>query len=286
MEQKKILWIFSILIAFLLIVFAIAWYFYSPSRKKNNTTVTNLDETQTTLPALAKVDADAWAKNNENVPKPNEDNPPTVQIENSVTVVTGNPENGIDVNSLVDNNKTVEGTLPASLSNTVIANVSNTEPDTQKTDSAQQENATAHTASSGAHAAKSGATTTASETKKTKTEDTGSAASVNSNTTKKTTNKKTSSQKPALKSNKAKMTELYWVQTASLSSRLYAEEARKQLQEKNFNAEIFTKETLQGLTHRVRVGPFENKTEASYWLARIKKIEGFEDSFVSEEKIN
>ena len=79
---------------------------------------------------------------------------------------------------------------------------------------------------------------------------------------------------------------VYWVQTASLTSRLYAEEARKRLQEKNFKAEIFTKDTAQGLVHRVRVGPFENKTEANYWLSSIKKLDGFEDSFVSEEKVN
>ena len=49
--------------------------------------------------------------------------------------------------------------------------------------------------------------------------------------------------------------------------------------------EIFTKETVNGLTHRVRVGPFSNNTEAKYWLNSIKKIEGFENSYVTEEKV-
>ncbi|MCL6380061.1 SPOR domain-containing protein, partial [Pectobacterium brasiliense] len=77
---------------------------------------------------------------------------------------------------------------------------------------------------------------------------------------------------------------LYWVQTASLTSRLNAEAARDTLTSKHMKAEIFTKETATGLTHRVRVGPFKNKTEAEYWLKKIKEIKGFEGSYVTQDR--
>ena len=78
---------------------------------------------------------------------------------------------------------------------------------------------------------------------------------------------------------------LYWVQIASLSSKLNAEKARNTLVSRYMNVEIFTKETTTGLTHRVRVGPFKNNTEAEYWLKKIKGIQGFESSYISQERV-
>ena len=78
---------------------------------------------------------------------------------------------------------------------------------------------------------------------------------------------------------------MYWVQTASLSSKLNAEKAREKLVSRHMNVEIFTKETTAGLTHRVRVGPFKNNTEAEYWLKNIKEIRGFESSYISQERV-
>ena len=72
---------------------------------------------------------------------------------------------------------------------------------------------------------------------------------------------------------------LYWVQTASLANRINAERARDKLAAQHMKVEIFTKETSAGLTHRVRVGPFTNSTEANYWLNSIEK------SYVTEEKV-
>ena len=82
-----------------------------------------------------------------------------------------------------------------------------------------------------------------------------------------------------------KVQSLYWVQTASLANRINAERARDTLAAQHMKVEIFTKETSAGLTHRVRVGPFTNNTEANYWLNSIKKIKGFEHSYVTEEKV-
>lgn len=281
MEQKKILWIVSILMAFLLIVFAVAWFFYSPARRKNNTTVTKLEETQNSLPALAKVDSDAWAKNEDVVPKPDAENPPAVRIDNKVTVVTAS-EDAIDVKSLVNDEKKVEGDLPASISNNFIAEVSTNE--NKKTDTVENveakntENKNSYTTSKVQTKVENN-----KELKNSKTVTKSKSTSATKATTKSISEKKPKTKKPVTKK---ETTRVYWVQTASLTSRLYAEEARKSLQDKNLKAEIFTKETLQGLTHRVRVGPFANKTEANYWLGSIKKISGFEDSFVSEEKVN
>ncbi|WP_253679181.1 SPOR domain-containing protein [Treponema sp. OMZ 788] len=69
-----------------------------------------------------------------------------------------------------------------------------------------------------------------------------------------------------------------------MTSRLNAEAARDKLTAKHMKAEIFTKETATGLTHRVRVGPFKNKTEAEYWLKKIKEIKGFEGSYVTQDR--
>ena len=265
MEQKKILWIFSSLTAFLLLVFAVTWYFYSPARRQNSSTITKLEETQPAKPALASVDADAWAHNNESVPKPDAQNPPVVNIDNNVTVVNAGRE--LDVSGLVADNKKVEGTLPASISNELSVTVKPASSDVEKekpevskkTETQPAEAAKKVTASTNSNASKNSAAKTTASAKSSKAAKTASASTPQ---------------------------KVYWVQTASLTSRLYAEEARKRLQEKNFKAEIFTKDTVQGLVHRVRVGPFENKTEANYWLSGIKKIEGFEESFVSEEKVN
>ena len=188
-----------------------------------------------------------------------------VNIDNNVTVVNAGRE--LDVSGLVADNKKVEGTLPASISNELSVTVKPASSDVEKekpevskkTETQPAEAAKKVTASTNSNASKNSAAKTTASAKSSKAAKTASASTPQ---------------------------KVYWVQTASLTSRLYAEEARKRLQEKNFKAEIFTKDTVQGLVHRVRVGPFENKTEANYWLSGIKKIEGFEESFVSEEKVN
>lgn len=274
MEQKKILWIFSILTAFLLLVFAVAWYFYSPARRQNSSKITKLEETQAApKPALASVDPDAWAKNTEHVPTPNSQNPPVINIDNTVTLVNGGKE--LDVTGLVADNKTIEGELPASISNELRATVKPASSDDKNKESAKEVDARVPSnESKKEETAQTSPTKTVKPTGNTVAAKTTVSKKTNTAKTKKTTAKTTTPQK------------VYWVQTASLTSRLYAEEARKRLQEKNFKAEIFTKDTAQGLVHRVRVGPFENKTEANYWLSSIKKLDGFEGSFVSEEKVN
>ncbi|MBQ7613103.1 MAG: SPOR domain-containing protein [Spirochaetaceae bacterium] len=263
MEQKKILWIFSILMAFLVVVFGLAWYFYHPSRHENSAKITKLEEEFPSRPNLASIDADAWAKREVEVPTPQGTIPASVTIDNNVTIVTGENEKNVDVTSLLDNTEKVEGELPASISNTITAHVT-------------QQNKSQDTV------------TSASENSKSEKETTGSKTSTEAKSSQTKKETVTNTPKTTTKATTEKVSTpqtVYWVQTASLTSRIYAEEARNRLQEKNLKAEIFTKETVQGLVHRVRVGPFENKTEATYWLSTIKKIDGFEGSFVSEEKL-
>lgn len=283
MEQKKILWIFSILIAFLVVVFAAAWFFYSPSSRMNNTTITNLDQTDEKVPALAKVDADAWAAKQADVPSPSEATPPTVQIQNKVTVVTDS-DDGISVKSLVDDEKTVEGKLPASISNEVVANISNGESETAE----RKESEAGKLDVEGSTTPKTTKPTIAEpKPSKKKTVPARTSATPAKKVTASKTAAKSSGtvKKPATKTAESKSSSIFWVQTASLSSRIYAEEARKRLQDKNLTAQIFTKETVSGLTHRVRVGPFANRTEAEYWLKVVRQMEDFESSFVLEEKL-
>jgi len=96
---------------------------------------------------------------------------------------------------------------------------------------------------------------------------------------------KENTKKVEKRSNPSSIQTVYWVQTASLSSKLNAEKAREKLVSRHMNVEIFTKETTAGLTHRVRVGPFKNNTEAEYWLKNIKEIRGFESSYISQERV-
>ena len=90
---------------------------------------------------------------------------------------------------------------------------------------------------------------------------------------------------PQAKSAAPQVQTLYWVQAASLANRINAERARDKLAAQHMKVEIFTKETASGLTHRVRVGPFSNSTEAKYWLKNIQKIDGFEAGYITEEKV-
>ncbi|MDR0312365.1 MAG: SPOR domain-containing protein [Treponema sp.] len=72
----------------------------------------------------------------------------------------------------------------------------------------------------------------------------------------------------------------YWVQTGSFSTLARAEGVKDTLFSKGITS-IIENRTIDGtLYYRVRVGPYTTKTEADYWLALIKSINGFEQSQV------
>ena len=72
----------------------------------------------------------------------------------------------------------------------------------------------------------------------------------------------------------------YWVQTGAFSTKIRAEGAKDSLASKGI-ASIIDNRDIDGKTwYRVRVGPYMSETEANYWLALVKSIDGFADSQV------
>ncbi|MDR0494832.1 MAG: SPOR domain-containing protein [Treponema sp.] len=70
----------------------------------------------------------------------------------------------------------------------------------------------------------------------------------------------------------------YWVQTGAFSTKIRAEGARESLESKGI-ASIIDNRDIDGKTwYRVRVGPYTSETEANYWLALVKAIDGFGES--------
>jgi len=72
----------------------------------------------------------------------------------------------------------------------------------------------------------------------------------------------------------------YWVQTGAFSTKIRAEGAKDSLASKGITS-IIDNRDIDGKTwYRVRVGPYMSETEANYWLALVKTIDGFGDSQV------
>jgi DedD protein len=72
----------------------------------------------------------------------------------------------------------------------------------------------------------------------------------------------------------------YWVQTGAFSTKIRAEGAKDSLASKGITS-IIDNRDIDGKTwYRVRVGPYTSETEANYWLALVKSIDGFADSQV------
>ena len=84
--------------------------------------------------------------------------------------------------------------------------------------------------------------------------------------------------KPAV--DKSKTYDSYWVQTGAFSTKIRAEGAKESLASKGITS-IIDNRDIDGKTwYRVRVGPYTSETEANYWLALVKSIDGFGDSQV------
>jgi DedD protein len=75
----------------------------------------------------------------------------------------------------------------------------------------------------------------------------------------------------------------YWIQTGSYKSKSKADSRNAVLTENGLSG-VVTPKILDGDTFfRVRLGPYANKAEAEKFLAWIKKIDGFEESYISLE---
>jgi cell division septation protein DedD len=74
----------------------------------------------------------------------------------------------------------------------------------------------------------------------------------------------------------------YWIQAASFKSRSRAESLNEKLKQLGY-AGIIKTTNIEGETHfRVRLGPYANNNEADKFLGWIKKIDGLNESYVSQ----
>jgi len=271
MEQKKILWVILSVSLFVLIIFGIALFLYSPSR--NSATAQAGGETvpYETAGTSAAVDPDLWARDPDRVAGLDRNAPAAagnIINLNNLNIISPDGQNGqsngIDVSELTAQAGTAEVSgLPKDLAAQIGIDTTPEQPEVQSTPAKKEAAPQPQTAA------------TVQAQLKPAVEKKVAQASVS------IAPKAKASAKPAA----PQVQTLYWVQTASLANRINAERARDKLAAQHMKVEIFTKETSAGLTHRVRVGPFTNSTEANYWLNSIKKIEGFEKSYVTEEKV-
>jgi DedD protein len=74
----------------------------------------------------------------------------------------------------------------------------------------------------------------------------------------------------------------YWVQTGAFTTKIYAEGAKESLASKGITSIIDNRDINGKTWYRVRVGPYTSETEAKYWLALVKSIDGFADSQIRQ----
>lgn len=75
----------------------------------------------------------------------------------------------------------------------------------------------------------------------------------------------------------------YWIQVISSPSRDRVEQAKQRLETHELGGRI-TSRTIEDTTYfRLRVGPYTNKNEAQKFLGWIDDIDGFGESYISEE---
>ena len=274
MEQKKILWVILSVSLFVLIIFGIALFLYSPSRNSAMAQAGGEIIPYETVGTTANVDPDLWARDPDRVAGLDRNAPSAagnIINLNNVNIVSTDGQNGqtngIDVSDLTTQagTKEVSG-LPRELAEQIGIEAAPEQAKEQSVPVKKEEAAVRPQAAPAVQAQP-----------KPVVEKKSVQASVSVTVKPKA--------KTPVKPAAPQVKTLYWVQTASLASRINAERARDKLAAQHMKVEIFTKETSAGLTHRVRVGPFTNTTEAKYWLNSIKKIEGFENSFVAEEKV-
>ena len=74
----------------------------------------------------------------------------------------------------------------------------------------------------------------------------------------------------------------YWIQAGSFTSQSRAEETQTMLAEKGWNTRVISRDVNGQIFFRVRLGPFETKSEANKFLDWITDIESFESSYISQ----
>lgn len=75
----------------------------------------------------------------------------------------------------------------------------------------------------------------------------------------------------------------YWIQVIASPSRDRVEQARVTLEERGLRARITTRTVNETVFYRLRVGGYNDKAEAEKFLNWIRQIDGFGESYISEE---
>ena len=279
MEQNRVLWIVGAVGAFLLVVVGAALLLYSPSRNPaaSMSSIQNLDSTwvspqilpepqalpSQTLNALPLVDAS----------KPN---PGTTPLTNEQQTAQNTVPNSIQSLNVYTGQATLySGQTTIDLND--ITKVSGNGLQTQTPAASQSvQNPPAQT---GTVAGTTGTDTTAApplaKTVQTTTSSTKPTA-VTSTSSAKTTAKTPAASTGTTKANTASqaVSDKYWIQAASFTSKKNAEELRVELSAEKINSEIFTFTNDKAVMfYRVRVGPYSTKSEAEYWQTRIALID-------------
>jgi cell division protein FtsN len=75
--------------------------------------------------------------------------------------------------------------------------------------------------------------------------------------------------------------EEYWIQAGSFESRSRAAEAQAALAKSGVQARVTTRDVNGKIFYRLRIGPYANKQEAEKFLEWVKKLDDFEQSYIS-----
>lgn len=103
-----------------------------------------------------------------------------------------------------------------------------------------------------------------------------------SSATLKKTPSKTTIVRKAIKKQKLITVKAFWIQVGSFSSSAQAGKSVKLLKEKGLSSRVVLKTVNGKSVYRVRIGAYESKDEAERFSHEVKKIEGFEESYISE----
>jgi DedD protein len=72
------------------------------------------------------------------------------------------------------------------------------------------------------------------------------------------------------------------VQTGAFSAKIRADDARELLASKGITSIVENRQINGRTWYRVRLGPYTSESEANYWLALVRSIDGFGESQVRQ----
>ncbi len=101
-------------------------------------------------------------------------------------------------------------------------------------------------------------------------------------TLKRTPVKTTVVKKAPVKRKKLITVKAFWIQVGSFSTSAKAKITVAALKERGLSSRVVLKNVNGKSVYRVRIGAYESKGEADKFCAEVKKIKGYEDSYVSE----